>query len=133
MSAAVLQFLASLAAVAALAVLAHKLGFSRRGRIIDEREAAEILRLAPLGFAPDRVAIDLEGRGAIARDSKGALAVLVPHGGQFIPHRLQSDAHISQSAEGRLSIRQGPPDRFRFELQLGDAVADWAQVGSPAR
>ena len=104
------QFVLSLAAVTVLVLLAHRLGYSRTARLQDEAEARDILRHLPGGFETVDIALDEEGAGAIARDRQGRLAVVYPHGGQFVA-RL---ADTSDADGDRLAIRTGGDSHPHF-------------------
>ena len=84
MDGAVPQFLGSVLAVAALVALTYILGFRQAGKLESEAEARELFRLAPGGFEPEELGLDSDGGAAIARDEQGRIAVLVPHGNQFV-------------------------------------------------
>ncbi len=119
------QFGASLAAVAALVVLAHFLGFSRGGRITSADEARAMLRLAPGGFEALELELDQDGQGAIARDCRGRIALLLPHGGHFVARILPPDSHRTVSG-GVLVLARGAALPRAIALRLGKSAADWA-------
>ncbi|QZH76350.1 MAG: hypothetical protein JY451_07395 [Erythrobacter sp.] len=125
MTGQVAQFTASLGAVVALVLLVHFLGFSKGGLLGSEAEAREMLRLAPGGFEPIALALDSEGSGAIARDRDGRIALLAPHGGQFVARVLLPSARLSAS-DGRLTIVCKNIGLSAFTLRLGDSAGDWA-------
>ncbi len=132
MDSQLLQFLGSLAAVAAVVVLTHFLGFTRGGNISDEAEARTLFQLAPGGFEPVEVALDADRRGAIARDEAGRIAVLMPHGGQFIARALGGDMRCCVEGE-RLAIEDSALGQKSVALNLGDAAQHWASPVPPAR
>jgi len=121
MSGELIQFVGSLIAVSALVALTYLLGFRSSARLESEDEARELLRLAPGGFEPVEIALDANGAAAIARDVLGGLAVLVPHGNQFVVRHLDPQAHI-EAREGRLVITGLPSAK----IVLGDRARDWA-------
>ncbi|MGB3165673.1 MAG: hypothetical protein WBA68_02740 [Alteraurantiacibacter sp.] len=131
MGAAGLQFLLSLLAVAALVLFAHWLGFSRSGRIADEDEARDLFALAVGGFDACDVAIGAEGRGAIALDNAGRLAVLFPHGREFVARVLGPEARLSAEG-GTLHVMQPDLPRGTLELALGEPAQVWAERRAPA-
>ncbi|KLI65255.1 hypothetical protein AAV99_04870 [Aurantiacibacter marinus] len=124
MDSQMLQFAGSLAAIAAVIALAHFLGFSRGGRVATETEARALFALAPGGFETVELCLDEEGRGAIARDSAGRLAVLLPHGGQFVARVLEPGARLTADGD-RLSIEGSASGRKPVTLHLGNAAQGW--------
>lgn len=120
MDGAVPQFLGSLLAVAALVALTYILGFRQAGKLESEAEARELFRLAPGGFEPEEPGLDSDGGAAIARDEQGRIAVLVPHGNQFVVRPVKGGATII-AQEGKLLIADMPGLR----LHLGDRAPHW--------
>lgn len=120
MNAELVQFAASLVAVALLVWAVHLAGFSRPARPLDESEARELARLAPGGFVPLRLALDLGGRGAIAADSAGRLLLLRPHGAQFVAEPVSAAA--IRAGEGSLLIDAGG---CITTLNLGAEAGSW--------
>ena len=131
MDSQVFQFAGSLAAIAAVILLAHFLGFTRGGRIGDEDEARELFQLASGGFDPVEIALDADGRGAIARDGDGRVAVLVPHGGHFVARTLGPDA-VLRVERGKLMIENALLGSQPIALQLNDGTESWAEAGATA-
>lgn len=132
MSEALLQFLLSLGAVTAIVLLTHFLGFSRSAKLSDEAEAHDLLSLMPGGFQPREIALGEDGDGAIARDAKGRLAVLVPHGGQFVARPLDPLAELCAEG-GVLTVTSPEIGRKPFSLYLGDRAQDWTVVRTDPR
>ncbi|WP_340588561.1 hypothetical protein [Erythrobacter alti] len=132
MDAQLLQFFGSLAAITALVVAAHYLGFSKGGRLESEAEARSLFQLMPGGFEADEIALDAKGCGAIARDREHRLAVLVPHGKQFIARPLGPDAKSSVDG-GTLKIDDPILGAKPIALRLGEAAANWANSSSAAK
>lgn len=126
MNGQLLQFAGSLAAIAAVIALTHFLGFSRTGRVAEKAEARALFALAPGGFEPAALLLDQEGHGAIARDGAGRLAVLVPHGGQFVARLLEAEARIT-AADGRLLIESRQLGGKQIALSLDESARDWAK------
>lgn len=125
MTGPVAQFAASLGAVSAIVLLTHWLGFSTGARLGSEEEARELLRLAPGGFEPAALALDRGGRGAIARDSTGRIALLLPHGGHFVARVLPPAARLTADGD-RLAIECAAPGPRRTSLLLGETASIWA-------
>lgn len=121
----VLQFAGSLAAVAILVAATYFMGFRHSAQIDSLEEVRELFRLAPGGCEPVEIGLDSEGRAAIARDRKGRLAVLVPHGSQFVVKPVPPAATIV-ALNGRLRIE----GLERVSLQLGTDAGGWATTDS---
>lgn len=125
MSSPLAQFLGSLAAVVAIVAVASALRFRQFATLGSETEALELFRLAPGGFEPVAIALDHEGRSAIARDADSRIGVLVPHGNQFVFRLLPPGSAISLEQD-RLAIRALPNVQIR---PMGDASL-WANTDS---
>ncbi len=122
-----MQFAGSLLAVALLVALTYFLGFRQPGTLDSESEAKALFQLAPGGFEPAELALDTSGAAAIARDAEGRIAVLVPHGNQFVVRPLHSDIVIT-AHDGKLRI----PGMESVHLELGERAGDWAAADSDA-
>lgn len=118
-----MQFVGSLAAVAAIVGIAWLLGSRQSARLSGEEEARELFSLAPGGFEPAEIAMDNEGRTAIARDADKRLAVLVPHGNQFVVRLVPPNSSIHLEGDS-LSISSVPG--LRITLEQG--ARDWANT-----
>ncbi len=125
MPAAVLQFVGSLAAVVAIVTVAWLLGSRKSANLSDEEEARELFRLAPGGFEPVEIALDTEGAAAIARDADGRLAMLVPHGNQFVFRLVPPDTPIRVEGD---SVTPG--NRPFLRITIGESARDWANTDS---
>lgn len=125
MPAALLQFLGSLAAVAAIVALAWLVGSRQGAHLSDEKEARELFRLAPGGFEPVDLAVDTQGGAAIARDADGRLAILMPHGNQFVFRLLPPGIAIEAKGDS-LVIACLPGMR----ITIGEGVGVWATADS---
>lgn len=131
MTQAIIQFAASFAAIAAVVALAHALGFTRTGRLDSDADAMAQFRLAPGGFEPVELALDARGRGAIARDADGRIAVLAPHGVLFVVHVLPADARLIANG-GELAVAHADIGSRALSLHLGQAASGWAETDGPA-
>jgi hypothetical protein len=127
MSGALLQFAGSLLAVGLLVAMVHWAGFSRTARLRDEAEAREIARLAPGGFSPQHIALDREGRAALAADAAGHFVLLRAHGAMFVAEpvsraqiRGDGDALVVASAGGTVTLSIGV-DAARWRERKGAA------------
>ena len=124
-----LRFLGSLAAVAALVGIAHLLGFSRKGRLADEEEVREQLRLAPGGFEPAQVLLDESGEAVLAIDVEGRAMALVPHGQRHVALPV---AHI-ECDKRRVTIVTRAPGRQALTIVSPTTVPDWVARLADAR
>ena len=128
MDGAIWQFLLSLLAVTALVLLAHWLGYSRTAMLESEAESRDILRHLPGGFEAADIALDEDGAGAIARDGQGRLAVVYPHGGQFVARLVEAS-----DADGDwLAIRTDGDPRPQYIRPIGGAQG-WADTNVSAK
>lgn len=127
MSGELLKFFASVVAVAAIIAAAYHLGFRKAGRLADKGEAEELFQLAPGGFEPAEIGVDIDGAAAIARDAKGRLAVLVPHGNQFVFRLLAPGATIIAD-KGKLII----PGLADLQIDLDEETRGWATTDTDA-
>lgn len=125
MSGVVVQFLGSLAAIVAIVLVAWLLGFKQAARLTSEAEARELFRLAPGGFEPVAIDLDVKGRAAIARDQTGRIAVLAPHGNHFVFRLLAAESSIMARGDS-LTIECLP----ELRLSLGDSAGVWANTDS---
>lgn len=121
MSDQLLQFIGSLAAVTALVVATWLLGFRQSATLSSADEARDLFRLAPGGFEPFRIGLDVQGRAAIAADSAGRKAVLVPHGNQFVFRPVTPESPVD-AGDGRITI----PGLPNVRLELGEDAGSWA-------
>ena len=132
MTGQLLQLAASLAAILALVAFAHFLGFSRSSRLESEANAKELLRLAVGGFEPKNMLLDAEGEGALGRDAQGRLAVLKPHGNQFVARPLTRSA-ILVLDNGKLQITDAPLGSRPLVLRIDNTVPAWVAALVDAR
>ena len=126
MASELLQLAGSLLAVLLLVGLTWLLGFRQLARLESPAEAGELIRLAPGGFEPVEVALDAEGRAAIARDRHGRLLVLAPHGNCFVARPLPDDYRPTDK-DGKLHVSC---DGRSVTLELGAAAGDWTTADS---
>lgn len=113
----------SVVAVSALVALTWLLGFRQEACLASAEEARELLRLAPGGFEPVAIALDADGKGAIARDAAGGVMVLLPHGNQFVARPVEPRAQLIVD-RGQLRGKAGRT----FSLNLGDEAAGWTSA-----
>ena len=125
MTAQLVQLLASLAAILALAWVARRLGLGGDLRIRDEEHARNLADEAICGFEPRELAIDRTGHGALLRDAQDRILLLRRHGAHFAARVLDSH-HYSRLDRNLLTV--GTSDR-RFgqvTLDLGERAQHWA-------
>lgn len=125
MTGKLIQFVASLLAILALAWVALRLGLGGDARIRDDAHLRELADEALHGFDPVEVAIDRAGLAAIARDAEGRIMLLRRHGAHFASRLLDGHAHVRLD---RNFLIVGTSDRRFGEvtLDLGDAAPTWA-------
>lgn len=87
-----LQFLASLVAILALAGIARWLELGGRPRLDDDHSVGRAAGEAVFGYEPVEIARDHYGRGAIMRDADGRMLLLKPHGNRFAGRMLTPGA-----------------------------------------
>ena len=126
MTAKLLQFAGSLAAVAMLVLVAWRLKLGGEARMDDEAEARELADNALCGFDPDIIALDRAGRGALLRDDAGRIVLLAPHGNRFVGRLLDGRAR-SQTEGERLTIAVGEARLAPITLDIADAAA-WSRA-----
>nr|WP_202390316.1 hypothetical protein [Tsuneonella aeria] len=120
-----IQFAGSLAAIAALAFIALKLGLGGDRRIRDEEDLRELAEEALCGFDPVEVAIDRAGLAAIARDAGGRIMLLRRHGAHFAA-RLLSPPVRNRLDGAALVVESGERLFGPVRLDLGDDARTWA-------
>lgn len=118
-------FLASLAAVLLLGLIARRLGLGGEPRITDADHASALAREAIYGFEPVDIAVDRAGYGALLRDADGRVMLLRRHGARFAA-RLLDRSSLARLDRNFLTI--APSDRFfgTVTLNLGHEAQVWA-------
>lgn len=96
---ALLQFLASLAAIFALAGVAVWLKLGPSPRLADEAAARIAAEEAVSGFDAVAIGLDSEGAAALLRDPAGRVLLLRPHGVHFAGRILSSAARVHRDGE----------------------------------
>lgn len=125
MTAQVLQFAVSLAAILALAGLARWLGLGGDVRLRDAADACEKAGEALCGFDAADVALDRAGIGALLRDASGRVMLLRRHGVRFAARLLDSHAGVRLDRQF-LTVSTGESSFGSVTLDLGDNAAVWA-------
>ncbi len=106
----------SLAAVLALAWLAHAMGLGGDARLADVEAARAVA--GDYHFDPAEIIVDRAGFGALASDKAGGFMLIRRHGAHFIGERL------APPLQARLDQRFLTLDRT--VLDLGEAAPVWA-------
>lgn len=126
MAGKLIQFGGSLVAILVLAWIAWKLGLGGEPRIRDEAHLRELAEEALCGFEPVEVAIDQEGRAALARDAEGHIMLLRRHGAHFASRLLDKSARAR--IEGTVVVVTPADRRFgEARLDLGAPAPAWVQ------
>lgn len=126
MTAKLLQFAGSLAAVLALVLVAWRLRLGGEAHIADEAEARELADNALCGFDAAEVALDRKGRGALLRDGAGCIMLLSPHGNRFVGRVLDGRARAQLEGD-HVTIAIGEARLTPVTLELADAPA-WCRA-----
>lgn len=125
MTGQLLIFAGSFAAIAVLVLFSIVLGLGRTPSIPDEGAARILVEEACCGFAATEVAIDADGRGALALNASGQIALIAPHGAHFSVRLLGREA--TARLEGNcLTIRVGEAAFPAIMLDLGEQAGAWA-------
>lgn len=114
-----LKLAASLLAILALAWTARRLGLGAAPRLRDESSARAAIEAALPGFVPAVLALDSEGRGALARDADGRVLLLRAHGAHFVARLLPPGASAIVDG-GDLVVDPGERRFGRARLTLAD-------------
>jgi len=114
-----------LGGIALILLLVWLTGGRRQPPPLDMAGARALLSAPELGFAAVDVALGTDGRGAVARDDQGRLAVIFAHGGRWAVHVAKA-AELSPSVAGNELVltRRRFPRRY-WRIALGNAGA-WA-------
>ena len=121
----VIQLAGSLAAILALAWVAHRLRLGGDARIRGEDEARALADEAIHGFDPVEIAIDKAGMGALCRDAAGRVLLLRRHGSHFASRLLDSPAH-ARLDRGFLTLATADRTFGSVTFDLGDKAPVWA-------
>lgn len=122
-----LQFLGSLAAILALAAIAWALKLGPERKLASEEEARAAANEAVDGFAPVKLALDKDGRGALLSDASGRVLLLRPHGVHFAG-RILTPAAEARVDDGVLVIDTAEKRYGAARLTLEDAPAWVKQI-----
>ena len=120
----------ALAAVLALILLTHRLGFSRGATLSSTDEAAELAQCLPGGFAPTEAVLAQDRRTALLRDEGGKVVLVAPVGAHFLVRPVEVGWAVRQSGAARLQIEGSD---FVAELELGPACQHWLEAVTEAR
>ena len=122
---ALLQFVGSLAAIAALAALAWWLRLGPPRRLQNDDDARREANDAVDGFEPVKVALDREGRAALLRDAAGQILLLRQHGTHFAGRVLTPAASATIDA-GAVVVDTAERRYGGVRLEL-DQPSAWVQ------
>ncbi|WP_114521047.1 hypothetical protein [Altererythrobacter sp. ZODW24] len=125
MTAQLLQFGGSLAAILIIAWLVMRLGLGGDTRIRDEEHARELAEEAMCGFDPVDVSVDRGRTGALLRNANGQIMILRRHGSHFVTRLLRSaeDVRLHQN---NLTFVTGERTFGEVTLDLGPKAQEWA-------
>jgi hypothetical protein len=113
-----------MAAIAALVLLASRLGFAGRPDLLDEGEARSLAAEIPGGCDAVAVGLDRARDAALLRDGAGRVVLVTPIGAHFVARLLGPE--VALTFEGhRLVLRDG---RSTATLDLGSDADDWARA-----
>ena len=124
MGATVWQFAGSVAAIAALVLLASRLGFAGRPELLDEGEARSLAAEIPGGFDAVAVGLDRARNAALLRDDGGRVVLVTPVGAHFVARLLGPEVALSREGH-RLVLRDG---RRTATLDLGSDADAWTRA-----
>ena len=125
MTAQVLQFAGSLAAILALAWFARRLGLGGDVRLRDPDEARRLAGEVLFGFEAREVLLDRAGIGALLRDPAGRVMLLRRHGARWAGRLL--DSHAGVRLDRTFMTIATPDTSFgTITLDFGDQAQTWA-------
>ena len=125
MTAQVLQFAGSLAAILALAWFARRLGLGGDVRLRDPDEARRLAGEVLSGFEAHEVVLDRAGIGALLRDSAGRVMLLRRHGARWAGRLL--DSHAGVRLDRTFMTIATPDTSFgTITFDFGDQAQAWA-------
>lgn len=125
MTAQVLQFAGSLAAILALAWFARRLGLGGDVRLRDPDEARRLAGEVLSGFEAHEVLLDRAGIGALLRDPAGRVMLLRRHGARWAGRLL--DSHAGVRLDRTFMTIATPDTSFgTITFDFGDQAQAWA-------
>lgn len=120
LSPTLLQFIGSLVAILALAVLARWMRLGPEARLDSDAAAMAAADEAVSGFVPVEISRDEQGCGALMRDGSGRILLLRPHGTHMAGRLLTPAA--SARIEGDVLVVDTAEKRYgAAKLRLADA------------
>ena len=125
MTAKLLQFAGSLAAILLLAAIAWKLRLGGDARLRDADQARALAEDALCGFDAVEIAIDRAGMAALLRDDQGQIMLLRRHGTHWAARLLDSHAH-ARLDRNFLTVATGETSFGSATLDLGGQAQVWA-------
>lgn len=123
------QFLASLAAILVLALVAHRMGLGRGVRIRDAGHAEALADEVIGGFSAAETIVDETGRAALVRDREGRTVLIKVHGAQFSGRLLGASANaVMREDDGKALLEIDTGERlFGTAILDVDTPANWVQ------
>ncbi len=125
MTAKLLQFLGSLAAILVLAGIAWKLRLGGDARLRDADQARELADEALCGFDPVDIALDRARVAALLRDGDGRVMLVRRHGAHWAARLLDNHAH-TRLDRTFLTVATGEQSFGSVTLDLGSEAQVWA-------
>lgn len=122
----ILIFAGSLVAIFLLAGLAVILGLGGMPVLAGEEDAARLAGEVVDGYEPTEIALDRDGKAALARDSEGRIMLIKRHGNKFAGRLLNAGATARIEGEA-LIVASGERRYGDVTLQLTDART-WAEA-----
>ena len=125
MTAKVLQFAGSLAAILLLAWFSRRLQLGGDPRLRDPDEARRLAEAALDGFAAEAVVLDRAGIGALQRHGAGRSMLLRRHGARWAARLLDGHAGVRLD-RNFLTLTPAEKPFGSVTLDLGDEAQVWA-------
>ncbi len=125
MTAQLLQFGGSLAAILIISWLAMHLGLGGDPRIRDDEHARELAEEAMCGFDPVELSIGRGRTAALLRNEGGQIMVLRRHGSHFVARLLESAEQVRLD-NNSLTFTTGERMFGDVTIDLGSNAPEWA-------
>lgn len=119
-----MQALLSVGGIALIVTLAWLLFGRAPGESLAEREMMEAARAALPLYRPVRAVCGRDGRGGLAVDAQGRVAIMKPHGSHFSARLLAPGTPVRME-DGRLIVETKERMFGAVRLDLGEAAPEW--------